>query len=133
MGEAEVAAVREMYDAFNRGEYEEATAMLDEGVVLHQWEEIPDADTYEGREGLVRGLVRWLEGFGPGFRFDVEDAVDGGKRAVMRIRLSGRGRGSRLEVEQVVFHVWAFRDGRPSECWVFSSEDEAWRHARSEG
>lgn len=117
--------LREMYEAFNRGEYEQSTAMLHERVELHQAATIPDTDTYVGREQFVKGLVRWLSGFEPGFQYVPEEVLDAGDRVFMRVALRGRGRGSGIELEEDIFHVWEVLDGKPFRCWVFWKGDEA--------
>jgi ketosteroid isomerase-like protein len=122
---SDARVVRELYEAFNRGDYEESTAMLHDEVELHQAAEIPDSDVYVGKEAFVRGLVRWLSGFEPGFQYVPEETTDVGERVFMRILLRGRGRGSGVELEQEIFHVWKVRDGKPFRCWVFWREDEA--------
>jgi ketosteroid isomerase-like protein len=126
MSASDVEAMQRLYEAFNRGDYEASREMLHPDAVLHQWSDVPDSDTYVGRDEFVRGLGRWLSGFEPGFQFAAEEISDGGHRVVSRITLRGRGRGSGLELEQTVFQVWEVRDGHPSQCWVFSTEAEAW-------
>lgn len=72
----------------------------------------------------MRGTRRWL-GEWEGFRFAPEEVVDLGERAFMRVRLSGRGKASGVELEQTVFHFWTFRDGMPWRCEVFVDENAA--------
>jgi hypothetical protein len=43
----------------------------------------------------------------------------------MRVRVSGRGKTSGIEMTTQFFHVWAFRDGKPWGCFVRSTRDEA--------
>jgi ketosteroid isomerase-like protein len=117
--------VRETYEAFNRGDYEGSTAMLHDDVELHQAAAIPDTDTYVGKEEFVRGLTRWLSGFEPGFQYVPEELIDSGGRVFIRVLLRGCGRGSGVELEQAIFHVWEVRDGKPFRCWVFWDEEEA--------
>ena len=125
MSATDVEVVRRMYDAFNQADYEAATAMLDDDVELHQAATIPDADSYFGREDFLRGLTRWLSGFEPGFRYEVDEVVDGGERVFMRVGLRGRGRGSGAELEQEAFNVWEVRDGKPFRLFVYWDEAEA--------
>jgi ketosteroid isomerase-like protein len=125
MSAADVELIREMYEAFNRGDYEASTAMLHPKVEMHQAAEIPDTDLYRGREEFVRGLTRWLAGWEPGFQYVPEDMIDAGDRVFMRTLLRGRGRGSGVELEQEIFHVWEVRDGRGFRCWVFWEEGPA--------
>ncbi len=131
MSAADAEILREMYDAFNRGAYEESTAMLHPDAILHQWGEVPDSDTYAGRDEFVRGLSRWLAGFEPGFQYGVEQITDAGHRVVAQIVLRGRGRGSGLDLEQTVFQTWTVRDGKAYECWVFTTEEQAWEAVRA--
>jgi len=129
MSAADVEIVREMFETFNRGEYEEATAMLHERVEMYQASEIPDTGTYLGRDEFVRGLSRWLSGFEPGFQYVPEEMVDAGDLVFMAILLRGVGRGSGVKLEQRIFHVWEVRDGKPFRVHVFWEEQEARRVA----
>jgi SnoaL-like domain len=63
MSEADVTAVRELLEAFNRGDYQASTAMLHDEAELHQAAEVPDTRTYRGREDFARGVARWISGF----------------------------------------------------------------------
>jgi len=128
MSAADVDAVRELYEAYNAGDYERGEQMMHEQVELHQWGAIPDADVYVGREEFVRGLVRWTSGFEPGFQYVPEELIDGPERVLMRCRLRGRGRASGAELEQVTWHVWEVLDGQPFRCWVFTDEATAREH-----
>jgi ketosteroid isomerase-like protein len=126
---SDARVVREMYEAFNRGDYETATGMLHEEVELHQAEAIVDADTYVGRDEFVRGVSRWTSGFEPGFQYAVEELIDAPGGVFTRLLMQGRGRGSGVELEREVFNVWEIRDGKPFRNRVFWQEDEARRAA----
>jgi len=125
MSAADAEVIRQMYDAFNRGDYEVATQMLDPDAELHQAAPIPDAGIYVGKEDFVRGLTRWLGGFEPGFQYEIKELIDAGSRVFMRLALRGRGRGSGAEIEQEAFNVWDVRDGRPFRLFVYWDEAEA--------
>jgi len=122
---ADARLIREMYEAFNRGDYETATAMLHDDVELHQAEAIVDADTYIGKDEFVRGLERWVSGFEPGFQYSVEELIDAPGGVFLRCLMRGRGRTSGVALEQPVFNVWEMRDGRPFRNLVFWREEEA--------
>jgi ketosteroid isomerase-like protein len=126
---ADARAVREMYEAFNRRDYETATEMLHDEVELHQAEAIPDSDTWVGKEEFVRGLERWTSGFEPGFQYAIEELVDAPGGVYMRCLMRGRGRSSGVDLEQPVYSVWDVRDGKPFRNRVFWREDEARRVA----
>jgi ketosteroid isomerase-like protein len=123
-GDAEV--VRDIYALFNAGETQRSTAMLHPDVELHQWEAIPDTESVSrGREGFVASITNWLRGFEPGFQFTPVAIREVGERVLMEIHLRGRGRGSGVEIEQTLFHVWEVRDGLGYRCEVFISEADA--------
>ena len=42
----------------------------------------------------------------------IEEVIDGGDHVVTAVRISGRRRGSGVEVEMQVFHVWTLREGK---------------------
>ena len=121
MSQENVRILREMY---SRRTVAAAAELMHPAAEMRQPSALPDTDEYSGRENLVRGTRRWLEEW-QGFRFVPEEVVDLGERAFMRVRLSGRGKASGVELQQTVFHVWTFRDGRPWRCEVFIDEDAA--------
>jgi ketosteroid isomerase-like protein len=125
MSAADVAVIRELLEAFNRGDYDGSTAMFHDEIELHQASEIPDTGTYVGKDEVVRGIVRWLSGFERGFQYVPEEMIDAGDCVYVRIRLHGRGRGSGVELDQEIFHVWEVRDGKAFRCRVFWRQDEA--------
>lgn len=125
MSAANVEVIRALYEAFNRGDFERATAMLHDDAELHQPPEMPGAGTYIGRDEFARGLGRWLSGFEPGFEFRIVELIDGGDRVLLRIAYHGRGRASGVELEEEWFNVWEIRDGKPFRCLNVLDEGEA--------
>ena len=95
-------------------------------AVFYQAPEIPDADTYHGKREFLRGLRLWLEDWDE-FRYVPEEIVEG-ERLFVRVKIVGRGKGSGVEIEQQIFHVWESRDGLLSRCEVYWDESRA-RHA----
>lgn len=116
--------LRDMYETFNRGDPEAATAALHPEAELHQLPGMPDADSYYGREEFVRGIARWT-GEWERPRFEPHEIAEAGDRVIMRVRLSGRGRASGVVGGAELFHVWSLRDGMPHTCIVRSTRAEA--------
>src|SRR5579859_2883061 len=124
MSQEDVEIVQEMYDAFNRGDLQRARRMLHEDAELHQATDAPDTDSYYGREEWERGFAIWLsEWESP--RFEPLEASSVGEGVIMRVRLSGTGRMSRVPVSTEFFHAWTMRDGKAYRCAVRSSRAEA--------
>lgn len=125
MSEADATVVREVYEAYNRGEYERATAMLHDDAELHQPPEVPGGGSWVGREGFARGIALWVSGFEPGFQFRIVETVDAPDRVMMRVSFEGRGRTSGVELKHDWFNVWEVRDGKPFRCVIVEGEGEA--------
>ena len=125
MSREHVDLLREMYGRRTLGAFAES---LHPDAEMHQARTIPDTDDYYGREEFVRGVGRWLEEWEM-FRFIPEDVIDLGERAFMRVRLLGRAKASGIKLDQMIFHLWEFRDGMPWRCKAFFDEEEALRAA----
>jgi ketosteroid isomerase-like protein len=121
MSQENVRILREMY---GRRTVAEAAELMHPAAEMRQPSALPDTDEYYGRDELVRGTRRWLGEWGE-FRFAPKEVVDLGERALMRVRLSGRGKASGIELEETVFHLWTFRNGMPWRCEVFVDENAA--------
>jgi ketosteroid isomerase-like protein len=121
MSRENVELLREMY--WRRSLTELADSLHPEAE-LHQARGFPDVADYYGREEFMRGVSLWLEEWET-FRYIPEDVIDLGERAFMRVRLSGRARGSGIKLDQTVFHLWTFRDGMPWRCDVFFDKKTA--------
>ncbi len=116
--------VRVLLEMYGRRTVAEAAELMHPAAEMRQPSSLPDTDVYQGREELVRGTLLVLEAW-EDFRFTAEEVADLGERAFMRVRLSGRGKTSGIELEQTVFHLWTFRDGMPWRCEVFVDEEAA--------
>jgi uncharacterized protein len=125
MSAADVEVIRELYDRFNRRDYEGSMAMMHPDIEMRQAREIPGAGTWIGRDEVERGLVAWLSGFERGFQYEMVELKDCGDRVFVDIMLRGTGRGSGVSVEQRIFNVWETRDGKASLCLVYFDEGEA--------
>jgi ketosteroid isomerase-like protein len=121
MSHENVRILREMY---RRRTLAEAAELMHPAAEMRQPSALPDTDQYQGREELVRGTRLVLEAY-KGFRFTAEEMVDLGERVFVRVRLTGRGKTSGIELDQPVYHLWTFRDGLPWRCEVFVDEGAA--------
>jgi ketosteroid isomerase-like protein len=121
MSQENVKLLREMYAQRSLTEFAE---WLHPEAELRQARAIPDTDAYYGREEFVRGVSLWLEEWET-FRYIPEEVIDLGERAFMRVRLSGRAKASGIKLDQMIFHLWTFRDGMPWRCEVFFEEKAA--------
>ena len=113
------------YEAFNRGDLEEAVSLFDPQIV---WQTYlvpgPGGGTYHGHDG-VREL--WADArnvFGD-FRNEPERLVSAGERVVAFIRVCGWGKESGAPVEAKIAHLLTFRGDKVVRVESYEDREEA--------
>jgi ketosteroid isomerase-like protein len=106
--------------AYQRGEWEEATAYLSPDVVWEVGQELPLRGPAAVREMWTRWNDEWE-------RLDMtgEEIIGAGDKVFVSMHYHGRGRLSGATVDQRVFEVHTFRDGRCVNKVDFPTRDEA--------
>jgi ketosteroid isomerase-like protein len=87
------------------------TDVLDPNVVIDLSRSAFNPDVYRGHGG-VRRWVENVDKEWERFEAKIEEVIDRGDHVVTAVRISGRRRGSAVEVDMQVFHVWTFRGGK---------------------
>ena len=118
-----IEPVRELYERFERDDIDAVIDLLHPECEFHQNSEFPGDRVHLGRDGLRTGWATFRAEW-EDFRFEPL-ALEAGERVWVRVRVSGRGRASRIPVELEVSHVWDLRDGVPWRCRVFLEERQA--------
>ena len=114
MSSVNVDLVRSSFEAFGRGDFEQAFTRYDPAVEWHTADDEPDSQTYVGIPAVRRFAAHladpWSDRFGGAIRFD--DFIDCGDWVVAP--WSGRlhGHGSGIEVEVSETYAVLVRDGR---------------------
>jgi ketosteroid isomerase-like protein len=130
MPQAEIEALRAVYDAISRGDWDAALRDARPDFELIPPDQNPIAGTYRG-PGAIRGFFTELwaafdqvtvQPTGEFLELDDQIVVS----LVMRLRPSD----SPAEVEMEITHLWTMRDGRPARCQVFLRREEAVEAAR---
>jgi hypothetical protein len=117
-----VELLRRIYMSRTLDEFGQA---LHPDAEFHQASVIPDTDDYYGRDAFIVGVQRWLDEWET-FRYIPEEVTDlGGERYFMDIRLTGRAQNSGIELDQLIFHLWTFKDGMPWRLDVYFDEGQA--------
>ena len=124
MSRENLEIVREMYEAFNRGDAGTGLRLLHPEPELDQAPEVVDAETYIGLDAFVRGMTLFMDDW-DNPRLEPQDFDAIGDVVFMRVRVSGVGKTTRLEMTTQFFHAWTFRDGKPWRCFVRSTREEA--------
>jgi ketosteroid isomerase-like protein len=117
-----IERLRRGYDHFNRsGEFD--WDLLDPDV---QWNAFSFAPVtqWRGHAG-VRGWLLEISEMFEGLRIEPEEFVDGGDKVVVVSTMSGRGRGSGAETEQLLVSLWTFRGGKVVRHDSYTDREEA--------
>jgi ketosteroid isomerase-like protein len=119
MSQENVEVVRRAFEAFQDDE-EAWLKTLDPDLV---WYPIEDGHIpRRGIEGAKAVRQRWLDTW-EGHSMAVEDLKVAGENVVAAVHISGRGKGSGIEVDLDVFQHFRLRDGRI--VYLFEYPDRA--------
>ena len=109
MSRDNLEAIRQGYEAFNRGDVEGVLEGLHPDIEWVVPDFLPEPDTYRGPEGVRKFFQGWTDAF-EGFNVEIEELGDYGEHVVALARVGGRLRGSDLTLHGRTFaQVWTFR------------------------
>ena len=103
-------AIREGYEAFNRGDYEAWIDLYDEDVEFHDLAETPDTAVFRGHAGVRAWLAKLQEAWREGFRFEPRSVTKGDGVIIVETRAKGIGVGSGVPIEMTFYAVMRYRD-----------------------
>ncbi len=116
--------LREMYEAFNRGDIAAALAGINE-----QFEAIPPSSVgkesrYLGHNGVVRFFVMLLEPWEES-QFELRELLASGDNILAEVHQRARDRETGAPFEQDMFHLWTMQDGKAVRMRVFDDREGA--------
>ncbi len=126
MSEENVELVRNTLAAFERGDVDEALDATTDEIVTYRAE--PEGAFFQGREGVLRAVAEWTEGF-DSFSYTTVEFVDAGDRVVARVRQSALVRGSDVPVTGDYWFVYSFADGKIARFEIYTNSRDAWAAA----
>jgi ketosteroid isomerase-like protein len=132
MAREDVKVVRLFYESWNRGDTEAALECLAADVRI-DWSNSrsPFSGIYEGRESFDRFWTEIRETWDQ-FTLEIRDVVECGRgRVVAETGVSGRGKGSGIEIAAAGAMLWTVRDGRIRAGTLFQTRREAVEAARA--
>jgi ketosteroid isomerase-like protein len=131
MAEAGADLIREMLDAFNRGDADAVVATFAEDCELHEPPEMPDRPDagFRGHAG-IRAWMRNLREFG-GVRFEPITLTPVGEAMLAELDSSGRGPTGGVPFSWTTFAVIEVRDARLTRVRAFLTRAEAVAAARA--
>ena len=124
MSEENVELYRRGIEAFNRRDLEAFLALADPDVVGISRVLAIEGGSYRGHDG-TREWWRDLLGVFPDFRIEVVGVRDAGNMTVSELRNSAHGEGGAAPLEEFVWQVSEWRDGRVVRWEMYESEQDA--------
>jgi ketosteroid isomerase-like protein len=128
MSQENVERLREMFALVNGEGVRAATDafghLLAPDFALAEAGDLPDPETYSGREAFIANLAKLEESFDE-LRMEPVEIVDRGERIVVVVALRGRGRGGEVPVEMTFAQLWTLRDGKAVSLRDFATKAEA--------
>jgi ketosteroid isomerase-like protein len=125
MSQENVEIVRAVLEAQRRRDWRAFPELYDPEI---EWNDVSglwgDWGTRRGFEDVQDAWIAWFEAFEQ-VEFDIEEILDADDDVLTSIRMSGRGRGSGLYVEQSIAVVWTVHDRRVVRVRAYRERDEA--------
>ena len=131
MRSEDVAAVRRLLNAFNRGDFS-ALNELDPDAELQDEPRIPGATWHYGHDGAVKWAVKLWQSFGR-LSFDIDDPVVASDALVARWYATGVGKRSGITVDMEGYCVFCMRDSKVTRVEFYETEGEALTAAHGRG
>jgi ketosteroid isomerase-like protein len=123
-----VETLREMFALVNGEGVRAATDafghLLAADFALAEARDLPDPETYSGRDAFIANLAKLEESFEE-LALEPLEIVDLGERIIVVVLLRGRGRGSEVPVEMTFAQLWSLRDGKAVSLRDFATKAEA--------
>jgi len=126
MSRENVEVVRRLWEAAERRDRQAVFALYDPAIVWesHETGAIEREGLYHGHEEVREFFRDWLESFET-YRAQADTFIEAGDKVVVGYRVSGRGRGSGIEVDMHRWNVYAIRNGLVVRVEVFKTKPEA--------
>ena len=114
MSRQDVALIRNLYEAFAKGDVPAVLAAMSPDIVWNEAENYPYADgnPYRGPEAILAGVFARIGSEWDGFAAVPEEYIDGGDAIVVLGRYRGTYRASGRSMDAQMVHVWRLADGR---------------------
>jgi ketosteroid isomerase-like protein len=124
MSQQNVAAVYRAYEAIRRHDKEAFVREQHPDVegVIHVMQ--AEGVVYRGHSGMRRFLDE-LFGIFPDWHPEVVQVIDYGETVLVEVKTAGRGARSGLDVEQTIWQIIRFQDGRAISFRGYGSKAEA--------
>ena len=125
-GGSDADLVHRAFEAFNRRDLEAVLELCDPEIVVH--DPGRTGAEFKGREKLGEFWSEWLENF-DSYSVELRELRETDRGLLAICRQAGKGKASGVEIEDNLFQLYAIRDGRFAEYWIFADREQAFRSA----
>lgn len=112
MSEQNVALVRGLYEAFNRGDVDAVLGAFDENIEWHEAEGMPYGGVYHGPQEVAENVFGPVTNDVENFAVTPEEFYADGDVVIVTSMYSGTAVQSGSEVRIPGIHLWTIREGR---------------------
>jgi ketosteroid isomerase-like protein len=115
---------RNGYAAFTKGDMDGVAALLAPEVVWHVLGRNVLSGDYHGVDQTLQFLGRLVEATEGTLRLDIHDVLANDEHAVALVHLRADRAGRTYDANET--HITHIRDGRITEFWAVSTDQQAW-------
>ena len=114
MSQENVRVIRELYEAFGRGDVPTVLGQMDQSIEWNEAENFiyADRNPYVGPQAVLEGVFMRLGSEWEGFTVTPQEWLDAGNHVVVLGTYTGRHREAGKEVRAQFAHVWGVRGDR---------------------
>jgi ketosteroid isomerase-like protein len=125
MSQENVELLGRISDAWNRGDSETLAKLLDAHLdPQFELDTLDPGQVYRGPTGPL-DLMAEIGETRDRYALEAEDIIDLGQHVLVVARMSGRGTGSGVPIEQSIFLLWRFEGATAVAAKAFASRGEA--------
>jgi ketosteroid isomerase-like protein len=111
VSEENLQIIRAAFEALTRGDEPARLDLVDPSVVGTPLPDLPDLQTFHGREGLLQAIDEWRESWDE-YSIEVRQTRDLDDRVLGSCVQRGRGKGSGVQMEAETYFLFTFRGGK---------------------
>jgi ketosteroid isomerase-like protein len=120
--------MRRGYEAFNRGDVDAMLELIDPDVAMFETPESPERVEQHSHQGVIDYLKSVREVFEV-WRLEPISFTENGDKLLVELHQHARGKGSGLEIDGRIFHVWTIRDDKGTRIEAYTDPSTARRVA----
>jgi ketosteroid isomerase-like protein len=119
-----VELLRSAYEALNDDDLDSVLESIDSDFVLERPVLLPGAPSYQGHEGFKEAWTKFSSSWEE-LRYEPGAFMVSGDNVLVEVKILGCAKGSGVNTEVTVFHVWTMRDDKAVRWRSFIDRDEA--------